>query len=123
MAGAEQRHPPPHPCRRVARGGKGFHERPGGTGRPLRAAARTRDRAAGPDAGQEHCCSAQLTEAGDPLVRRAADDGALAPGVTTGDLLALITGIALATEHRPDPAADAQRLLGLSTAGLSPHQG
>ncbi|GLX03383.1 TetR/AcrR family transcriptional regulator [Microbispora sp. NBRC 16548] len=87
------------------------------------ATALTRDRAAGPDAAQEHCCSAQLTEAGGPLVRRAADDGAVAPGVTTGDLLALITGIALATEHHPDPAADAQRLLGLSMAGLSPRQG
>ncbi|WP_169980003.1 MULTISPECIES: TetR/AcrR family transcriptional regulator [unclassified Microbispora] len=87
------------------------------------ATALTRDRAAGPDAAHEHCCSAQLTEAGDPLVRRAADDGALAPGVTTGDLLALITGIALAMEHHPDSAADAQRLLGLSMAGISPHQG
>ncbi|MEN3534292.1 helix-turn-helix domain-containing protein [Microbispora sp. ZYX-F-249] len=87
------------------------------------ATALTRDRAAGPEAAHEHCCSAQLTEAGEPLVRRAADDGALAPGVTIGDLLALITGIALAMEHHPDSAAGAQRLLGLSMAGISPHQG
>ncbi|MFF3438395.1 TetR/AcrR family transcriptional regulator [Streptosporangium sp. NPDC002721] len=87
------------------------------------AVALTRDRAAGPDVAHEHCCSAQLTEAGDPLVRRALDDGALAPGVTVADLLALVTGIALATEHHPDPAAEAGRLLGLTVAGISPHQG
>ncbi|MBT2227797.1 TetR/AcrR family transcriptional regulator [Nonomuraea sp. NEAU-A123] len=80
-------------------------------------------REAGPDAAHEHCCTAQLTEAGDPLVRRAAHDGALTPGVTITDLLTLITGIALATEHHPDPAAEAGRLLGLATAGVSPHQG
>jgi AcrR family transcriptional regulator len=86
------------------------------------ATALARDHATDPGAVHEHCCSAQLTEAGDPLARRAADDGALAPGVTIGDLLALITGIALATEHHPDPAADAQRLLGLAIAGVSPRQ-
>ncbi|MGW0594101.1 hypothetical protein [Streptosporangium sp. NPDC002607] len=31
-------------------------------------------------------------------------------------------GIALATEHHPDPAAEAGRLLGLTVAGVSPHQ-
>ncbi|MEU6413083.1 TetR/AcrR family transcriptional regulator [Microbispora sp. NPDC046933] len=87
------------------------------------ATALTRDRATGPDTAHEHCCSEQLTEAGEPLVRRAADEGALAPGVTIDDLLALITGIALATEHHPDPAAEAHRLLGLAIAGVSPHQG
>ncbi|MEO3859623.1 TetR/AcrR family transcriptional regulator [Acrocarpospora sp. B8E8] len=86
------------------------------------AIALTRDRAADPEVAHEHCASAQLTEAGDPLVRRAADDGALRPGVTIADLLALITGIALATENHPDPAAEANRLLGLTIAGISPHQ-
>ncbi|MET8140309.1 helix-turn-helix domain-containing protein [Sphaerisporangium sp. NPDC005288] len=84
------------------------------------AIALTRDQAAGPDVAHEHCASAQLTEAGDPLVRRAANDGALAPGVTITDLLTLITGIALATEHHTDPAAEAHRLLGLAMAGVSP---
>ncbi|MGI5155938.1 TetR/AcrR family transcriptional regulator [Microbispora sp. CA-102843] len=87
------------------------------------ATALSRDRAADPGVAHEHCCSAQLTEAGDPLVRHAAHDGALAPDVTIGDLLALITGIALAMEHHPDPAADAQRLLGLAMAGVGPRQG
>ncbi|WP_214104720.1 TetR/AcrR family transcriptional regulator [Acrocarpospora catenulata] len=86
------------------------------------AIALTRDSAADPDVAHEHCASAQLTEAGDPLVRRAANAGALAPGVTIADLLTLITGIALATEHHVDPAAESDRLLGLTIAGISPHQ-
>ncbi|GII93893.1 TetR/AcrR family transcriptional regulator [Sinosporangium siamense] len=84
------------------------------------ATALTRDRAA---AAHEYCCTAQLTEAGAPLVRRAADDGALTPGVTIDDLITLITGIALATEHSPSPAAEADRLLDLAVTGLSPSQG
>ncbi|MBB5782653.1 TetR/AcrR family transcriptional regulator [Nonomuraea jabiensis] len=87
------------------------------------AVALNRDRAAGSGEVHEHCASAQLTEAGKPLARRAADDGALAPGVTIDDLLALITGIALATEHHPDSAAESVRLLGLAVAGLSPVRG
>ncbi|GAA2399535.1 hypothetical protein GCM10010191_03240 [Actinomadura vinacea] len=35
-------------------------------------------------------------------------------------LLTLITGIALATERHPDPAAEADRQLGLTLAGVSP---
>lgn len=80
------------------------------------AMALNRDRAA--DAEHEHCATTQLTEAGEPLVRQAA--GVLAPGVTIADLLALITGIALATEDHPDPAAEANRLFALAVAGLSP---
>ena len=37
--------------------------------------------------------------------------------MTIADLLTLVTGIALATEHHPDPAADATRLLDLTVAG------
>jgi len=84
------------------------------------AIALTRDRAAGPDVAHEHCATARLTEAGTPLVRRAADDGALTPGVTIDDLLALVTGIALATEHHPDRATEASRLLALTITGVSP---
>jgi AcrR family transcriptional regulator len=87
------------------------------------AIALTRERAAGAGAAEEACCSAQLTEAADPLVRRAADAGALTPGVTTDDLLTLVTGIALASEPHPDPAAEAERLLGLTITGVSPRQG
>jgi hypothetical protein len=56
------------------------------------------------------------------LVRRAVQDGTVAPGVTVADLLTLITGIALATEHHPDSAAEADRLLALTVAGVSPAQ-
>ncbi|MEV4628542.1 TetR/AcrR family transcriptional regulator [Micromonospora sp. NPDC049523] len=87
------------------------------------AIALTRDRVAEAGVEHEHCATAQLTEAGEPLVRRAADDGALAPGVTITDLLALITGIALATEHHPDAATEAGRLLDLTVAGVSPVRG
>ncbi|MFG1891506.1 TetR/AcrR family transcriptional regulator [Micromonospora sp. NPDC049051] len=85
------------------------------------AVALSRDSTA--DVAHEHCASAQLTEAGDPLVRRAVRDGAVAPDVTVTDLLTLVTGIALATEHHPDPAAEAARLLALTVAGVSPRQG
>jgi AcrR family transcriptional regulator len=86
------------------------------------AVALNRDLAAGPDAAPENCASAQLAEAADPLVRRAVRDGAVAPDVTVTDLLTLITGIALATEHHADPAGEADRLLALTVAGISPHQ-
>ncbi|RQX12398.1 TetR family transcriptional regulator [Micromonospora ureilytica] len=84
------------------------------------AMALTRDCTANPTEAHEHCASAQLTEAGEPLVRRAAAAGAVAPDLTITDLLALITGIALATEHHADPAAAATRLLDLAVAGISP---
>ncbi|BCY10212.1 TetR/AcrR family transcriptional regulator [Actinoplanes sp. L3-i22] len=79
-----------------------------------------RDHAADPGEAHDHCATARLTEAGQPLVSRAAADGALTPGVTIDDLLSLITGIALATEHHPDAATEAKRLLGLTIAGVSP---
>ncbi|MGW7514544.1 TetR/AcrR family transcriptional regulator [Streptomyces sp. NPDC054796] len=70
--------------------------------------------------GHPSTCAARLGEAGEPLLRRAARAGAVAPGVTVPDLLTLISGIVLATEHLPDPAAEADRLLGLAMAGISP---
>ncbi|GHJ36482.1 TetR/AcrR family transcriptional regulator [Streptomyces sp. TS71-3] len=68
----------------------------------------------------ENSCSAALEEAADPLLRRAVQDGALAAGVTVADLITLVVGIVLATEHYPDPAAQADRLFRLAVAGLSP---
>ncbi|MCK1816674.1 TetR/AcrR family transcriptional regulator [Streptomyces sp. XM4011] len=65
-------------------------------------------------------CSTKLSDAADPLLRRAARDGAIAPDLTIADLLTLVTGIALATEHHRDPAAEADRLLALTVAGISP---
>jgi AcrR family transcriptional regulator len=84
------------------------------------AAAMTLDLAADPGAAAENCASAQLAEAGEALVRRAVREGAVAPDVTVADLLMLITGIALATENHLDPAAEAERLLALTVAGVSP---
>jgi AcrR family transcriptional regulator len=87
------------------------------------AVALTRGRALDSGAAHEYCCTTQLTEAGDPLVRRAANDGALAPGVTVDDLITLITGIVLATEHHPAPSAEADRLLDLAVRGFFRSQG
>lgn len=67
-----------------------------------------------------HACSATMTDAAEPLVRRAADAGAVGPDVTAADLIAVVTGIVLATEHHRDPAAEAQRLLELAVRGISP---
>jgi AcrR family transcriptional regulator len=74
------------------------------------------------DAGplHENSCAATLEEAGQPLLRRAVRDGAVPAGVTVGDLIAVIVGIVLATEHRADPAGAANRLFQLAVAGLSP---
>jgi AcrR family transcriptional regulator len=65
-------------------------------------------------------CSAALEEAGQPLLRRAARDGTVSPDLTVADLLTLVVGIALATEHHRDPAAAADRVFRLSMAGLGP---
>lgn len=72
------------------------------------------------DADHVNACSARLGGAVDPLLHRAARAGAVAPYVTTADLIALVTGIALATERHPDPAAEANRLLALTVRGVSP---
>ena len=83
------------------------------------AAALTFD-AAGSDPVHENSCSAALEAAAGPLLHRAVQDGAVATGVTVADLITLVVGIALATEHYPDPAAQADRLFRLAVAGLSP---
>lgn len=86
------------------------------------ATALTPDGAAGAEAAHVNACSTKLTDAGDPLLLRATRDGAVTPGVTVADLLTLIAGIALATEHHTDPAAEADRLLGLTMTGVSPQR-
>ncbi|HEV7647696.1 MAG TPA: TetR/AcrR family transcriptional regulator [Actinophytocola sp.] len=72
------------------------------------------------DAVHENTCSATLEKAAGPLLHRAAQDGAVVKDVTVADLITLIVGIVLATEHHPDPAARARHLFGLAVAGLSP---
>jgi AcrR family transcriptional regulator len=72
------------------------------------------------DPVHENACAAAVEEAAAPLLHRAVADGAVAADVTIADLVALVVGIALATEHHPDPAPQAHRLFRLATAGLSP---
>ncbi|HEY3687179.1 MAG TPA: helix-turn-helix domain-containing protein [Streptosporangiaceae bacterium] len=75
-----------------------------------------------PDAVHENSCAARLEEAGGPLLRRAVRDGAMAAGTTVADLITLVVGIVLATEHHRDHAAAAHRLFGLAVDGLSPRR-
>ncbi|MFE2747436.1 TetR/AcrR family transcriptional regulator [Streptomyces scopuliridis] len=84
------------------------------------AAALAYDDEAGPDSVYENACSAAIEEAGAPLLSRAVRDGAVERAVTIGELITLIVGIALASEHHPDPPAQADRLFRLAVAGLSP---
>lgn len=76
----------------------------------------------GAGSAHENACSTALEEAAEPLLRRAARDGAVAADVTATDLITLIVGIVLATEHCPDPAVRAARLFGLAVSGLSPQR-
>ncbi|GLU48368.1 TetR/AcrR family transcriptional regulator [Nocardiopsis ansamitocini] len=73
-----------------------------------------------PDPLHENTCAAMMEEAGAPLLRAAVQDGAVTAGITVPDLITLVVGIVLATEHRPDPAVEADRLFRLAVAGLSP---
>ncbi|AOS63298.1 TetR/AcrR family transcriptional regulator [Actinoalloteichus hymeniacidonis] len=70
----------------------------------------------------ENSCASTLEQAAGPLLARASRDGAVAAGVTVADLITLAVGIALATEHHPDAAAQADRLFELTVAGLSPQE-
>src|SRR6476469_4259366 len=72
------------------------------------------------DPVHEHSCATTLQDAASPLLLRAVEDGAVAAGVTVADLITLIVGITLATEHYPDPGAEAARLFRLAVAGFSP---
>ncbi|MFJ5047667.1 TetR/AcrR family transcriptional regulator [Streptomyces sp. NPDC088719] len=67
-----------------------------------------------------HSCGAVLEGAAAPLLRRALDDGTVRPGVTFHDLITLVVGIALATEHHTEPSVQADRLFTLAVEGLSP---
>lgn len=69
-----------------------------------------------------NACAATLAEAAGPLLARAAREGLVSRDVTVVDLLTLVSGLALATEHHPDPAAASQRLLRLAVRGISPEE-
>ncbi|MFG1646819.1 TetR/AcrR family transcriptional regulator [Amycolatopsis sp. NPDC049252] len=70
--------------------------------------------------GNEARVCVRLTDAGEPLLRRAIEAGAVPGEVTPADLLAVVAGVVLATEHHRDPAGEALRLLGLAVRGISP---
>ena len=70
----------------------------------------------------ENSCATALEAAGAPLLRRAAEDGAVAADVTFSDLVTLLVGIVLATEQHGDAASEADRLFRLTVAGLSPRR-
>ncbi|MFI1825158.1 TetR/AcrR family transcriptional regulator [Streptomyces sp. NPDC020412] len=75
-----------------------------------------------PEPHDENHCAADLEAAAAPLLARAVRDGAVAPEVTTADLIALSVGIALATAGHPDPVALAHRLFHLAVVGISPQR-
>ncbi|WP_348651195.1 MULTISPECIES: hypothetical protein [unclassified Solwaraspora] len=58
---------------------------------------------------EDESCCAMLVAAGEPLLRRAVDNGAVRPDVAMADLVTLVNAIALATESAS--AAEAQRLI------------
>jgi AcrR family transcriptional regulator len=70
------------------------------------------------EAVQGDTCSAMLAGAGDELLRRARDAGAVRPTVSIIDLLTLVNAISLATEQDPDGVAEADRLLTLAIDGI-----
>ncbi|MEQ4194490.1 TetR/AcrR family transcriptional regulator [Streptomyces sp. YIM 103828] len=65
-------------------------------------------------------CGTTLEAALAPLLARAQREGAARPEASCHDLVTAVAGIALATEHHRDPAAQAARLLDLFVTGLSP---
>ncbi|MGW1835713.1 TetR/AcrR family transcriptional regulator [Streptomyces sp. NPDC002067] len=73
------------------------------------------------DSPHDNSCSATLQEAAEALLRGAVRNGTVDPDLTAADLITLAVGLTMATEHHPDPAARAQRLLRLAAAGLRPH--
>lgn len=66
-------------------------------------------------------CAAALEAAVAPLLQRAIERGAVAADVTVGDLLTLLVGIVLATEHHADQGREAERMFRLTVSGVSPH--
>ncbi|GAA3731055.1 TetR/AcrR family transcriptional regulator [Streptomyces tremellae] len=65
-------------------------------------------------------CNAPLRAAGESLLRRAQQAGAVREDVSVDDLLQLTNAIALASEQTPEDSELADRLLALTLKGLSP---
>jgi AcrR family transcriptional regulator len=75
---------------------------------------------AAPDSPYENGCATALQTAGTPLLSRAIAEGAIPADVTFDELMTLLVGIVLATEHHADPLAEAERMFALTVAGVSP---
>ncbi|TXS56607.1 TetR/AcrR family transcriptional regulator [Streptomyces sp. t39] len=63
-------------------------------------------------------CSMSLREAGEGLLQRAQESGAVRPDVSIGDLMQLTNAIALAAEQSPTDTELPDRLLALTLRGL-----
>lgn len=74
----------------------------------------------GADPTHGNSCSTTMEEAVGPLLRAVKQVGMMPSDVTPSELITLVVGIALATEHAADPAARASRLLEITVAGLTP---
>ncbi|MET7961594.1 hypothetical protein [Micromonospora zamorensis] len=61
-------------------------------------------------------CGATLVAAGEPLLRRATDEGSVRPDITMADLMMLANGISLAAQ--PVGEAKAEQLLTLALKGI-----
>ncbi|WP_224391189.1 TetR/AcrR family transcriptional regulator [Pseudonocardia sp. ICBG1293] len=72
----------------------------------------------GADLVHGNSCAASLGEALDPLLARAVRAGGVTADLTAPDLITVVVGIVLAVEHRPDPRAEATRLVGLAFRGV-----
>ncbi|TQK52261.1 TetR family transcriptional regulator [Streptomyces sp. SLBN-118] len=68
-------------------------------------------------------CSVPLREAGERLLLRAQESGAVRPDVSIGDLMQLTNAIALAAEEEPGDTELADRLLTLTLRGLKAEGG
>lgn len=66
----------------------------------------------------EGSCSAMLVAAGEPLLRRAANERSVRSDVTMADLMTIVKAIALAAESVS--AAEAERLVRIALEGISP---
>ncbi|MFC3500619.1 TetR/AcrR family transcriptional regulator [Micromonospora krabiensis] len=67
-------------------------------------------------AEENDTCGAMLVAAGEPLLRRAVDEGSVRPDITMGDLMILANGISLAAQ--PVGAARAEQLLTFALEGI-----
>ncbi|MEV4109848.1 TetR/AcrR family transcriptional regulator [Nonomuraea sp. NPDC049695] len=65
-------------------------------------------------------CHDLIVNAGQELLDRACQAGAVRPDISIIELLKLVNAISLATEHEPDAADQADRLLDLAVNGVRP---